>query len=330
MPPSGPDSPADPPPPPSRHEDDDEFNEFPGLLEGDPEMESREAAPDDAKPDTRSADAAEPLADSTEQQNAAPGEMGFLDHLEEFRVTAVKCVIALLAGMGIVGALFPWFFDILLHPLTEAVHLAHLDPKDTQASEMLYSTSIMGVFTVILEVTLFGGIALSLPAIGYFVIRFVAPGLTEREKSLLRPALMSALFLFFLGAFFSYFFLLPASLAVSLKLNAALHLNPMWNAPDYYELVTWLTLGTGLIFEFPLILVILQVLGVVSTGQLRGYRRHAIVVILVIAAVIAPPEVVAMFLMAAPMYLLFELSLIVGERLRRRHLAAAAAAPHEE
>jgi sec-independent protein translocase protein TatC len=283
-------------PPPA---DADEFNEFPDFLEGD----ATDTPAEDSAPRT-------------------PGEMGFLDHLEEFRVTAIKCIVCVFAGMAIVGACFPWFFHILLFPLEHAARLAGVDPK---SYDMLYSTSLMGVFTVILEVTLFGGLALSLPAVGYFVIRFVAPGLNEREKGLLRPALLSALVLFIAGALFSYFFLVPASLAVSLKLNAALHLNPMWNAPDYYELVSWLILGTGLIFEFPLILVILQVLGVVTTEQLRRYRRHAVVVILVIAAVIAPPEVVAMFLMAAPMYLLFEASLIVGERLRRTRLAAQAA-----
>ncbi|MGA2051954.1 MAG: twin-arginine translocase subunit TatC, partial [Opitutales bacterium] len=138
MPPSGPADPhADTPPPPPAQPEDDEFNEFPDFLAG----ESDDTAP---------------AAGSAPR---APGEMGFLDHLEEFRVTAIKCVAALLAGMGIVGAFFPWFFEILLYPLNHAVRLAGVDPK---SFDMLYSNSLMGVFSVILEVTLFGGIALAL------------------------------------------------------------------------------------------------------------------------------------------------------------------------
>jgi len=326
MPPPGPDSPADDVPsadPPSpRHADQappsdaeaDEFNEFPGLFEGDADGASAN------DPADTSAGAAPPV-------KPARGEMGFLDHLEEFRVTILKSLAALIAGMALVGVCFPWFFNILLYPLHRAVSLTGLDPK---SADLLYVTTPMGAFTVLFEVTIFGGIGLALPFIGYFVITFVAPGLTEREKGLLRPALISALLLFTAGALFSFFFLAPASLAVSLKLNSALGLNQLWSAADYYELVTWLTLGTGLVFEFPLILVILQVLGVVSTDQLRHYRRHAIVVILVIAGLIAPPEVVAMTLMAVPMYLLFEASLVVGERIRRRHLAAKAVEEAQE
>ena len=343
MPPSGPDSPedsarphsadpqnaapADPAspkslPPPEGAADADEFNEFPGFLEND----SDDTPADSSNPRNPSSNL--PASSASRAPSAEPpntrGEMGFLDHLEEFRVTAIKSVAALITGMVLVGLFFNWFFQVLLYPLHRAARLAGVDPN---APNLLYTTTPMGVFSVLFEVTLFGGVALALPFIGYFVIGFVAPGLTAREKSLLRPALLSALGLFALGAVFSFFFLAPAAFAVSIKLNRALELTQMWNAADYYELVTWLTLGTGLVFEFPLVLVILQVLDVVSTAQLRRYRRHAVVVILIIAALIAPPEVVAMTLMAVPMYILFEISLIVGERLRRRHVAANSAEP---
>jgi len=317
------DAPADPPspkslPPPEGAADADEFNEFPAFLENDADDTPADSS---NPPNTFS----NPPASSTSGAPSAEppntrGEMGFLDHLEEFRVTAIKSVAALFVGMILVGLFFNWFFQVLLYPLHRAIRLANVP----NAPNLLYTTTPMGVFSVLFEVTLFGGIALALPFIGYFVIGFVAPGLTDREKNLLRPALLSALGLFAVGAMFSFFFLAPAAFAVSIKLNHALELTQMWNAADYYQLVTWLTLGTGLVFEFPLVLVILQVLDVVSTAQLRLYRRHAVVVILCIAALIAPPEVVAMTLMAVPMYVLFEISLIVGERLRRRHVAAKA------
>jgi sec-independent protein translocase protein TatC len=300
MPDSGPD---DPPPagPPS---------DGPGEPEALPPTAWAPAAAEPAREEDAPADEAEEGV-----------EMGFLDHLEELRITILKSGVALMLGMGVVAVFFPWIFDLLLYPFKRAEHLAN--PHQAEQSMQLITNGPMDVFSVLFEVTIFGGVALALPFIAYFVIQFVAPGMTSKEKGLLRPALIAALVLFATGALFSYFFIVPAGLLIALKLNSVLGLTTLWRASEYYGLVTWLTLGTGLVFEFPLILVALQLLDIISTDTLRRYRRHAIVVILIVAALVAPPEVVAMTLMALPMYILFEVSLIVGERLRRRRVAEA-------
>jgi sec-independent protein translocase protein TatC len=247
------------------------------------------------------------------------GEMGFLDHLEELRMVLLKSFAAVAICMCVVFVFFEKFFALLRYPLERAIGA-------DKASTMLTLMAPMSIITILIQVTLYGGLLLALPVIAYFVGCFIAPALTPREKSILRPGLLAALALFAMGAFGCFFLLLPFGLRFSYNLSQTLHMNNMWNAADYYRMVTLTTLATGLIFEFPLILVILQVLGVIETATLRRHRRYAIMIILVVGGLIAPsPDVSSMLMVSVPMQLLYEASIIVGERLRRRRLAAEAA-----
>ena len=151
-----------------------------------------------------------------------------------------------------------------------------------------------------------------------YVGQFVSPALTERELKVVLPLCLAALFLFLVGAIFSFWFLVPSTLRVSAELNEFFNFVTRWTAGSYYGLLTWLVLGVGASFEFPLLIVMLVYMGILTTATLRKYRRHAIVVIFIIAAMVTPtPDPFTQTLFAAPLYLLFELSIIASARVER-------------
>jgi sec-independent protein translocase protein TatC len=161
------------------------------------------------------------------------------------------------------------------------------------------------------------------PAILYFVGQFVAPALTEKEMRAVLPMCVSALILFLAGAAFGFFLLMPKTIQVAVELNQTFNLALRWTAGDYYNTLSWLVLGVGAAFEFPLIIVLLVWLGIMSTAFLRKYRRHAIVAIFVLAAIITPtPDPVTQTIFAIPLYALFEISIIASARIEKKRQGA--------
>lgn len=245
-------------------------------------------------------------------------EMGFFEHLEELRMTIIKSAFAAAVGMGIMSLFFIKFFDFLRYPL-------ELATGGDPAKAELISINPLGVIIMVIQVSIYGGAMLALPLIAYFVVQFIAPGLTLREKGMLRPALVAALVLFLIGMMTCFFIMLPAGLRFNIMLSEKLGIKNTINVPDYYSLVVKSTLSVGAAFEFPLILVILQVLGILAPETLRSSRRYAVIIIAIIGGLLAPsPDVSSMLMMMVPMLLLYEASIIVGSRLRKRRLAAQA------
>ncbi|MBC2594724.1 twin-arginine translocase subunit TatC [Ruficoccus amylovorans] len=254
-----------------------------------------------------------------DSQEREPGTMGLLDHLEELRWAVLRSMSAVLAGVVITAFFFPSFFSVLRYPLDRAI------ANEPSGLVALTTTSVMGVFMVIIQVCMIGGVALGLPFVLYNFSRFVAPGLTQKEKRVLIPACACTLLLFLFGCLFAYFVVLPTGLEVTLYLNKKLGLGIIWTAQSYYNLVIWLMIGVGLAFEFPLVLVILQYIGVVTPGQLREYRRFSVVGILIAAALITPGgDPITMLMLASVLYLFFESAILVGDRLVKKREAEMA------
>jgi sec-independent protein translocase protein TatC len=204
------------------------------------------------------------------------------------------------------------FNDVLLWPLHE---VQEANPK---LQLDLGTTSIMEGFTVVLQMCFMGGIVLAAPFILLFIGQFVSPALTERELKVVLPLCVAAMFLFLCGAAFGYFVLVPSTLRVSVGLNEYFGFVMRWTPGSYYGLLTWLVLGVGASFEFPLLIVLLVYMGLMTTATLVKYRRHAVVVIFIIAAVVTPtPDFVTQTLFAAPLYLLFEIAVIVSRRVEK-------------
>ena len=253
-------------------------------------------------------------SDSTDEATS-PREkpMGFWDHLEELRGTIIKSVVVFVVFATVIGIWMKEFNEVLMRPLTQ------LKVDFPAVIIELGTTSIMEGFNVVIQMCVLGGLGMSLPFILFFVGQFVSPALTPKELKAVLPLCISAFVLFLLGAAFAFFLLVPSTLRVSVEINQMFGFAIRWTPGSYYSLVTWLTLGVGVSFEFPLVIVLLVWLGVMTTDFLRKYRRHAIIVIFIIAAIVTPtPDPITQTMFAIPLYLLYEIAIIASSRVEKR------------
>jgi len=239
--------------------------------------------------------------------------MSFFGHLEELRWTLVKSVGVYLVFAILIGIYMKEFNDVLMWPFR---HVAEGNP-DIKID--LGTTTIMEGFTVVIQMCFLGALAPAAPFILYFVGRFISPALSDKELKLVMPSCLAAILLFLLGSAFSFFLLVPSTLKVSVEINQLLGFVMRWTPGSYYSLLTWLVLGVGAAFEFPLLIVLLVYMGVLRVATLTKYRRHAIVVIFIIAAVVTPtPDPVTQTMFAVPLYLLYEIAVFIGWRIEKR------------
>ena len=241
--------------------------------------------------------------------------MPFLDHLEELRWRILYSLLAI-----VVGAIIGWFlvtrFDVLglliepMRPLLEDGKLAYLSPADP--------------FIVTLKLTLTTGIILASPVVIYQLWIFLSPALLPEEKRAIVPALYFGLLLFIGGMALSYFVALPLMFQFFAQFQEA-SLEQNITIGPYMAVVVRTLLGFGIVFELPVVMLVLAVVGVVDTGMLRKGRRWAIVIITVVASFITPGDVVILtvFLMV-PLLLLYELGIWLARVVERRREKQAA------
>ena len=234
--------------------------------------------------------------------------MSFIEHLEELRVRILWSLGALVVGAGI-GFWVTNRFDVIgfltrpVRPLLEDGRLTYLHPTEP--------------FMVTIKVGIFVGVVLALPVVFYHFWRFVAPGLMENEKRIFVPALLSSVALFVGGAALAFFLVLPFGLRFFLGF-ATESLQPMITINDYFSFAMQITLMFGLVFETPLVILVLAWVGILPASTIRKYRRHAIAVMAIVSAVLTPADVVSMLLMLVPLYLLFEISVLLAGLIERR------------
>lgn len=246
--------------------------------------------------------------------------MGFWDHLNELRGTIIKsaCVFAIFAAL--IGYYLTGFNDLLMWPFHS---ITAEYPK--LVLELGTGSPMEGV-NVIIQMCFLGGLMLSAPFILLFVGQFVAPALTEREMKAVLPMCLSALVLFIGGAAFGFFLLLPSAIRVMIEVNQSFGWVIRWNVDSYYTMLIRVVLGVGATFQFPLLIVLLVWLGLVSTASLRKYRRHAIIAIFIIAAVVTPSsEPLSQTLLAAPMIALYEIAILIARRIETQRQRSGAA-----
>ncbi|CDG80750.1 twin-arginine translocase subunit TatC [Janthinobacterium agaricidamnosum] len=233
----------------------------------------------------------------------SPVEETFISHLVELRDRLVKASI----GILVVGAcLFYWpgpaqIYDFIAEPM-----LASLP-----AGSKMIATGVISPFLVPMKVTLVLAFILSLPWVLYQLWAFIAPGLYTHEKRLIAPLVISSSLLFIAGVAFCYFFVFgrvfhfitnfsPSSIAVTPDIE------------NYLDFVMSMCLAFGATFEVPVVVVILVRMGLVTIAKLKELRPYVVVGAFVIAAIVTPPDVVSQFSLAIPMWILFELGLLVA------------------
>ena len=248
-------------------------------------------------------------------------EMPFLDHLEELRWRIIWSLVAVV--LGVVGAFIILqqfdIFKFLERPILPYLHgnkLKYTHPADP------FSVLISASFTI--------GIVMALPVILYQVWAFLAPALYKHEKRLVLPVIFGAIALFVSGVALSFFVVLP--LAIGWLMNIAANtdaLEPMITYREYFSFAVNMSLAFGLCFELPIVILALASLGIVTPEFLRRYRRHALVLCVVAGALLSPGDLVwTTILLAAPLYLLYELSVVltvIVYRKRRKREAQLAA-----
>ena len=170
---------------------------------------------------------------------------------------------------------------------------------------------------VSIKVGIFVGAVIALPIVFYHFWRFVTPGLVESEKRIFIPALLASMGLFIGGAALAFFLVLPFGLRFFLGFSTE-SLQPMITINDYFSFAIQVTLMFGLVFETPLVILVLAWLGILPVRILKKYRRHAIALMAVISAIMTPADVVSMLLMLVPLYLLFEISVILAGVIEKR------------
>ncbi len=252
------------------------------------------------------------MSEENNVENTEEKEMTFFEHLEEMRWVIFKCLITLVLACGSLFFFFPYLNAFLMGPLNKAKEMLGGDIA-------VRISSVTSPIFIILYMVFLGGFAISLPIMAYFVARFISPALNKAEKATLIPAILSAIALFFLGAAMTYFIILPFGIYFSSNIAIdLLQTEMLLDAESYYSLVCFTVLGIGLAFELPLLEVILIYIGVLNVETLKKGRRWVILILVILAAVITPPDVVTQLTLALPLWLLFELALIVGGTLRKR------------
>jgi len=239
--------------------------------------------------------------------------MSFLDHLEELRWVFVKSAGAFMVFAVLIGVFLKKFNQLLLWPL-ESV-------KDDypQFALDLGTTSVMEGFTVVIQMCVVGGLIMSAPLILFFIAQFVSPALHEREMKLVLPGCFAAAFLFLLGVCFAFFLLVPGTIRVSIELNELFGFITRWTPGSYYGTLIWLTLGVGAAFEFPLLIVIMVYLGLVTSEKLRNWWRHALIVSFIVAAFVTPtPDPINQSILAISLYSLYWVSIVAAKRVEKR------------
>lgn len=261
----------------------------------------------------------------TSHEDALAGsEMSFIDHLEDLRWALIKG----LAGV----AVFVFIAVFFARDLVDTVLLAPKDPDfwtyrvlGIEAKDFaLQNRTISGQFFAYIGTVFAAGLALGAPWLIYQIWKFVAPGLYPQERQSLRGAAWGGVVFLLLGTLFGYFFLVPLSLQFFAGFQLSPDIENQFDITKYFGMITLWSLGTGVLFELPVVLYALARLGVVTAPMLQKGRRLAIVVILIVAAFLTPPDPFSQVIVAMPLYALYELSILLARRVGRIRAQAEA------
>jgi sec-independent protein translocase protein TatC len=246
------------------------------------------------------------------------GRMSLVEHLTELRDRLIKIVLAVVIGMAVAFLLYDRIFDFLLDPYLKQCSHSVSDCK-------LLALDPLEGFGVRMKLSAYGGIFLAMPVVLWQLWRFITPGLYENEKRYAIPFMVSALTLFLMGAGIAYY-TLPQALQFLQQIGGD-NIVTAYAPGKYFTLISYMMLAFGVGFEFPIVLVFAQMLGIITPDQLRRVRRYAVVGICVLVAVITPSgDPISMLALSVPMVIFYELAIVIGRVLHRRKRAAAASA----
>ena len=234
-----------------------------------------------------------------------------ITHLIELRKRLVICLLAFFVATILSYFVAGDIYAFLVRPLAEAF-------PNPEHRRLIY-TGLTEAFTSYLKLAVFAGFFVSFPVIAAQLYLFLAPGLYKTERRALIPYLVAAPVLFLAGAAFAYYFIFPAAWRFFLSfespaIHGALPIQLETKVADYLSIVMHLIIAFGLSFQLPVVLVLLVRSGMLTLEQLKRGRRYAIVIIVIVAAFITPPDLFSQIALSVPLYLLYEISILLCSR----------------
>lgn len=258
-------------------------------------------------------------------------EMSFIDHLEELRWHLIRSVIAMLIGAiatfiyarEIVDKIlfapadksfitYKWLCD-LSHAIGagDTICLPGVDTK-------FQSNTMTGQFISTFTIAFVGGFIIAFPYVFWEFWRFVKPALSQKEAKKTRGVIFWVSLLFFTGVLFGYYVLTPFMVNFYFSYTLSDKITNLPNFSDYIENLIYTTVGIGVLFQMPLLVMVLAKIGILTAKFLRKYRKHAFVLIVIAAAIITPStDPISLIIVTIPLYLLFEASIIVASRINK-------------
>lgn len=240
------------------------------------------------------------------EARASPDSMTLVEHLTELRTRVLISVVAFVLAATAAFLLYPWILSFLKHPYCQ-VAPSHCN---------FYITGPLDGLALRVKIAAYGGLFLASPVLLWELWRFITPGLHPKEKRYAVPFIVASIVLFALGCVVAYITFPHALNFLGTIGGPSLH--EIFDPTKYLSLIVLLMTVFGVTFEFPVLLVSLEIAGVLDPKQLSSWRRWAIVLIVVVAGVVTPSsDPFSMMAMAIPLYLFYELSIVIGKLLRR-------------
>jgi sec-independent protein translocase protein TatC len=257
-------------------------------------------------------------------------EMSFLEHLEQLRWHLVRASAAVVVGAVFVFINAEFILDKILFAPKNASFITNrvfawvarrFDAPDLAINTLPFNIvnyDMAGQFTTNISIAMIGGIVIAIPYIFWEFWSFIKPALYEKERKHASGAVFYTTFLFMMGILFGYYLIVPLSTHFFGSYRISAEVPNLINLNSYISSVTTIILGSGIVFELPIIIYFLSKVGLISSGFLKTYRKHAYVLLLLLAAVITPPDVFSMLLVSGPLILLYELGVILSKGIEKK------------
>jgi sec-independent protein translocase protein TatC len=247
-----------------------------------------------------------------EEEKSDEEKLPLTSHLEELKARTIRILIAIGIGFGVCYLFREWSFKVITRPLIAAL---------PEHSSMIF-TGLPEAFFIHMKIAFFGSLFLTAPYTLFEIWRFISPGLYKKEKRVVVPFVLFSTILFSGGILFGYFIALPPAFRFFVSFSTDF-LKPMISFREYLSLMLRFLLAFGLSFEMPVFIFFLAKIGVVDSKMLARQRRFAILIIFIAAAVLTPsPDVISQILMAVPLLILYEASIILAKFARNKKAAA--------
>ena len=240
-----------------------------------------------------------------------PASMTFWDHLDELRSVIIRTMVVTVVAAAVAFCLKEQLFDIVLAPRSSdfiTYRLMGVEPFSIH----LMNTGLTEQFMIHLKTAMYAGVLVALPYIVYLLFGFISPALYDNERKYATLLCTSGYLMFMLGTLLNYFLIFPLTVKFLGTYQVSPDVANMLTLQSYMDTMLMMNLVMGIIFELPVVSWILGRMGLINAQMMRAMRRHAVVAILVVAAIITPTtDAFTLFIVALPIWLLYELSILI-------------------